>query len=296
MGKIIYWTLENASPALQPIETNSLFYAENVVRYLKFTSAAAVRFCLSNSVTYILGNQFVKINSGSYFTVNNGTELECLPTPPGTKAVMAFFTTQLLADVNRTLSGNDKLLLNAPEAGAGSLHFFEHLHRQPSRLSTQLQRIAHQMAASGKDNPTCSHDLFFSLAENLLMDQRQTRQQINSINARSFSTKEELYRRVLAAHSFMHDQWDAPLTLHEVARYACLSPYHFHRTFREIFGESPMLWFRKLKLEKAKALLAQYNITEAALRCGYGDLVSFSKAFKRHWGVCPSDWTGMAKR
>lgn len=128
----------------------------------------------------------------------------------------------------------------------------------------------------------------------LSFDQRTTRQQINAINARSSSTKEELYRRVLVAHSFMHDQWDAPLTLHEVARYACLSPYHFHRTFREIFGESPMLWFRKLKLEKAKDLLAQYSVTEAALRCGYGDLVSFSKAFKRHWGVCPSTWVGMA--
>ncbi|MCK6691249.1 MAG: helix-turn-helix domain-containing protein [Thermoanaerobaculia bacterium] len=292
MGRIICWTLENNAPALQPHETNCLLFADNVVRYLKFETTFSVRLCLTNSVTYLAGNQRIDMLPGSYFAMNEGVEMECLPTLPHTKAAVVFFTKALLGDVNRTLGNDEKMLLDDPAGGTPRLHFLEHLHRQPSKLSTQLQSIAHQMAASGRDDQSCPDHLFYTLAENLVRFDRQTRQQIDGIKARSASTKQELYRRVLAARAFMFDQWEDPLSLDEVARYACLSPYHFHRSFREAFGESPMRWFKKLKLERARALLATESVSATALRCGFADVFSFSKAFKRAWGVAPSVFAG----
>jgi AraC-like DNA-binding protein len=190
--------------------------------------------------------------------------------------------------VARTISSNEKALLDNLPGTDMQVHFFEHLHRQPSLLSKYLQHIACQMAASGRDDQACPHHLFYTLAEQLFRVQGQTQRQINGINARNTPTKQELYRRVLAARDFMLDQWEAPLTLEEVARHACLSPYHFHRTFREAFGESPMQCFKKMKMEKAKGLLVSESVSATALRCGFADVYSFSKAFKRVWGVSPS--------
>ena len=103
--------------------------------------------------------------------------------------------------------------------------------------------------------------------------------------------RQELFRRVLIGKEYMLDQWDAKLGLPQIARHACLSPYHFHRTFREVYGPPPMKWFRKLKFEKAKELLrgGAMTVTEVALQCGFSDVFTFSKAFKREWGMNPSE-------
>src|SRR5690606_37753328 len=117
---------------------------------------------------------------------------------------------------------------------------------------------------------------------------------IDKIKAGRPSTRQELYRRLLAARAFMYDHWDASLTLEEVAREACLSPYHFHRSFHEAFGAAPMQWFKKIKMEKAKMLLAAggHSVSEAALCSGFADVAGFSKAFKRECGVSPSQALG----
>ncbi|MFN0173148.1 MAG: AraC family transcriptional regulator [Saprospiraceae bacterium] len=120
--------------------------------------------------------------------------------------------------------------------------------------------------------------------------QEDISKQINRVNARTRTTREELFRRVLNAKEFMHDSWQSDLSLNTVAQQACLSPYHFHRSFQEAFGQSPMKWFRHLKLSYAKDLLAsgKMNVTEVALNIGFADVFSFSKAFKRELGVSPS--------
>lgn len=171
-----------------------------------------------------------------------------------------------------------------------SLDFFECVYAQPSgTLPLQLKSLLGQVVAlSGHDRRDCPPELFFELAENLLIFQQHTRRQVNAIRANNLATRQELYLRMLAAQAFMLDQWDAPLHLNDVARHVLLSPYHFHRTFRAAFGEAPMHWFRQVKLEKAKDLLRHHSASEVAQRCGYADLMTFSKAFKRQWGYCPS--------
>ncbi len=294
MGKIITWTLNNHPPVLVSNETNGLFYAEDVVRHTKFRSSFSIKFCLQNAIRYIVGKQTINVPAGSFFVVNQGTEMECPPCVRGTKAVMAFFTVDLLSDVNRVLASDETALLDDPSEEGRQPEFFEYVYRQPGALLVQLQEIGKKMAGEDQGYDESSHDLFFSLAENLLSLQRNTRRQIDKISASRLSTRKELYRRLLAARAFMYDRWDASLTLEEVAREACLSPYHFHRSFQEAFGAAPMQCFKKIKMEKAKMLLAAggHSVSEAALCSGFADVAGFSKAFKRECGVSPSQVLG----
>jgi len=81
------------------------------------------------------------------------------------------------------------------------------------------------------------------------------------------------------------------MTLSEMATVAGMSvPYFCHR-FKEAFDLSPMEYLIRHRLHHAAHLLTNKNlcITEIAAEVGYGDLFHFSKMFKKHFGLSPSE-------
>ncbi|MCB0552979.1 MAG: helix-turn-helix transcriptional regulator [Phaeodactylibacter sp.] len=293
MGKMIIWPGPKYSECSKAHETDSLVYADDVIRYLKFESPLSIKFCLRDALRYVVNGKKIIVPPGGFFIANDGTEMECLPNKPGVQALFVFFANDLIQDVHRNHSLSDTALLNDPGTGttAEPARFFEHVYRHPTAISERLASLARQMSVSGTAVPELPPRIFFGLAEQLLAEQQDISQRIGRINARTTATRQELFRRVLIGKEYMLDQWDAKLGLPQIARHACLSPYHFHRTFREVYGPPPMKWFRKLKFEKAKELLrgGAMTVTEVALQCGFSDVFTFSKAFKREWGMNPSE-------
>ena len=64
----------------------------------------------------------------------------------------------------------------------------------------------------------------------------EDRRCVESLSAARAATREELYRRVHYARDLLESCYEQPLVVDDLARAACLSPYHFQRTFREVFG------------------------------------------------------------
>lgn len=84
---------------------------------------------------------------------------------------------------------------------------------------------------------------------------------------------------------------DRPLPLEELAAVACFSPFHFHRVFTTVVGETVARFVKRLRLERALRLLShppRRSLTEVALACGFASSSDFSRSFKRHFGVPPS--------
>jgi AraC family transcriptional regulator len=105
--------------------------------------------------------------------------------------------------------------------------------------------------------------------------------------------------RVNLAIDFMVPRLSEPLNLHRVAKKAMLSPYHFHRVFQAITGETPADFVKRLRLEKAIALLAfsrRTSITSVALTCGFASPSDFSRSFKLKYGVAPRSFDIQAWR
>lgn len=75
-----------------------------------------------------------------------------------------------------------------------------------------------------------------------------------------------------------------PPSLEKLSKVACLSPFHFHRIFTAMVGETVAAYVRRLVLQRAAYYLS-YNretpsITELALNSGYESADAFSRAFR----------------
>ena len=65
-------------------------------------------------------------------------------------------------------------------------------------------------------------------------------------------------------------------------REACLSPYYYHRFFARTFGETPHDFLTRLRIDRAKRLLAreQLPVTQVCFAAGYESLGTFSSRFR----------------
>lgn len=81
------------------------------------------------------------------------------------------------------------------------------------------------------------------------------------------------------------------LSLNELAEVADLSPFHFHRVFQAMVGETPNEFVKRLRLEKSLYLMSfgkQNSLTTIALECGFSSSSDFSRSFKLRYGAAPS--------
>lgn len=94
---------------------------------------------------------------------------------------------------------------------------------------------------------------------------------------------------VNAAIVFMQANVGSPVPLSEIARHAGLSVSHFCSLFRDQAGVTPMDYFIRLKLQKARRLLANTSLTvqEVAQQVGYDDRYYFSRLFRKLHGMPP---------
>lgn len=99
-----------------------------------------------------------------------------------------------------------------------------------------------------------------------------------------------LHPAVRLALDFMAARLAEPIGLPEMAAAAHTSPSHLSRLFTAELGHGPTRHLRRLRLERAAALLAagHANVTEAALAAGYASLGQFSRTFAEHHGRPPS--------
>lgn len=83
---------------------------------------------------------------------------------------------------------------------------------------------------------------------------------------------------------------DEAIDLTALAHGAALSPFHFHRVFRGMVGETPLEMHRRLRLERAASQLLRSHaaVTTLAFDAGYETHEAFTRAFRQAYGESPS--------
>jgi AraC family transcriptional regulator len=96
--------------------------------------------------------------------------------------------------------------------------------------------------------------------------------------------------RLAAAALLIGTRLDSPPSLDELADAACISPFHFHRAWRALTGETVGETIARLRIEASQRHLraAGATVTTTAMDTGFATPQAFARAFRRQTGVSPS--------
>jgi AraC family transcriptional regulator len=106
------------------------------------------------------------------------------------------------------------------------------------------------------------------------------------------SAQEQYQARLEQVITFLAAHLAEPLSLETLAGVAGFSPYHFHRIFSGLLGETPGDALNRLRLERAANLLLKspQSITAIALVCGFSSSATFARSFRQRFGLTASEY------
>ncbi|OEJ99885.1 AraC family transcriptional regulator [Roseivirga misakiensis] len=104
--------------------------------------------------------------------------------------------------------------------------------------------------------------------------------------------KGDYKNRVDRVFKYIDKNLDGDLALNKVAEVAFFSPFHFHRVFKSITGETLNAYVTRKRIEKAAAKIIhnRQTITELSVNYGFSDNSSFTRTFKKFYGVSPTEF------
>lgn len=91
---------------------------------------------------------------------------------------------------------------------------------------------------------------------------------------------------------YINENYNKKLTLESVAQHVYISPFYLSHMFKEELGFTFLEYLTKLRIEEAKKLLMEKDMTiiEVASEVGYEDAGYFSKVFKKCTGISPAQY------
>jgi AraC-like DNA-binding protein len=98
-------------------------------------------------------------------------------------------------------------------------------------------------------------------------------------------------KRIKKVLQHVIDHYKDPLSVTDMAEMVKLSPLYFGNFFKNETGQSFRQYLTLIRLNQAENMLisGMYKVSEVAEECGFSDIYYFSRVFKEHFGITPSE-------
>jgi AraC family transcriptional regulator len=105
-------------------------------------------------------------------------------------------------------------------------------------------------------------------------------------------TRQDYAARIERVLDYLSAHLDRAVDLEHLAGIACFSPFHFHRIYHALQGETVADSVRRMRLHRAALDLIDGDepIARIAVRAGYGSQAAFTRAFRSAYGAPPAAW------
>ena len=160
--------------------------------------------------------------------------------------------------------------------------------RSSPRIRRAVRELGDELASSPGDRarPLILESLALQLSVTLL------REHGLAGPARAVAVAATPRQRLSRVEEWMRAEPGEPHALEDLAAEAGMSPYHFVRSFRRLFGRPPRAHLLALRVERAEALMrtTDLTLTAIAFELGFASSSRLTEAFRKLRGTTPSHW------
>jgi AraC-like DNA-binding protein len=251
--------------------------------------------CISGGEQYYkVGSNEHRVTPENYLVINQGQHYKTSFGGSGNKEMMliAFkpgFAEEILYSL---MTDEDKLLDDPFKPVDQPIYFLEKTYESDPIISNTFAWFRSLMKEDKGWKKTVDLDSVCSgMLMRLLQNHRGVCAEINKIDTVKFSTRKELYRRLTIAKEYLDHNLHRKISVDEVSRVASLSPHHFKRSFKQLFGHAPHQYHVQKRLEYSRQLLEAggLHVSEICHRTGFEDPSSFIRLFKNNYGCTPGN-------
>jgi AraC family transcriptional regulator len=277
-----------APDAANIVNVSNLHQASNELRFRGFS----IRIVHYGRETYTVNGTTYQLNAGQYLlTQPQSRGAGLIDSREAVSGMCIDILPNIMAQVADSWINPEQ-----PDAQQQPFNLLQSGELKAQRFQASETKLGHLLSQMGHtlaqqpDPKLINQSLIYALAESYLLDYQHILKQIKSITSVKTSTRLELHRRVTIGRDYMEAHFREALDVAEVAQVAQVSEYHFFRLFKAVYGVSPHQFMLQKRLNFGKNLLTSGHcaVTDAAIASGFSDIYSFSKAFKKQFGVTPT--------
>lgn len=251
--------------------------------------------CMFNGrARYTIGRAEFCVDQAGYIVVNRAQPYSIeIASPTAVESLILWFPDGWAEEVWRSLETPVHAQLSDPDARNGTrVSFFERYIRHNTSVMPHVRAILAAYKSGVEIDAGWLEERLRNVLAAMLKNERGIQGEQSKLAALRPATREELWRRLHRGRDFLRARSSTAVTLSDAARVACLSPYHFLRSFKQAFGMTPHQFLTQCRLERAKFLLERTEIpvTDICFDAGFLSLGSFSALMHRVTGLSPRLW------
>lgn len=282
-------TEQNKNALDKPSNTDKIFYSElqewetgNAFR------SFSLKFVIEECIYYKKDRKEHQVKANTYMTACKYDNVKaynrhpiksiCIDISP--KTVAEAFT--ILTSKNEDLDTYFHDYFTYPE-------FLESI-RSVHETSVGNKLLELDSIIKSKTSISLPKDWFLDLSERIVYQEYGNYIALKELKLAKASTRKEILLRLQQAKEYIDINFLQIKDIKQIAHHCRMSEYHFFRRFKELYKKTPHQYITEQKMHLAKYLLKgnKKSVSEIAFSCNFPDVFSFSKAFKKFYGVPPS--------
>ena len=205
------------------------------------------------------------------FMIVNSNEVHAIDSPEPNETVVL----QIPLKMFENYYTGEQFIWFSHEPGRRDQHFMD--------LVTELYRV-YDEKETGYD--LRANSIFYEIMYYLVKDYRMTQV------GQEFMRKNRNLNRLSSITAYMKENYAGEMSLEEVARVFGYSPTYLSRMFQKYAGITFKSYLQSIRLGYALKDLesGKYNVTETALRNGFSGSKAMARAFRKRYGILPSEY------
>jgi AraC-like DNA-binding protein len=282
-------TERNKTSLNKTSDSDKIYYSElNEWHTNNAFRSFSLKFVIEECIYYNKEGREYPVKADTYMTACKYNDVKAYNYKP-IKSICIDICPQTIAEIFTILTAKNEEIDAYLHSYFTYPEFMESIHSvHETTVGDKLLQLNYLIQAGTVIKP--NKEWFLDLSERIIYQEYGnylTPKEIKNVKA---STRKEVLHRLQKAKEYIDTNFLQIKEIKEIADHCGMSEYHFFRRFKEVHKKTPHQYITEQKMHLAKYLLkgSKHSISEIALSCNFPDVFTFSKAFKKFYGMPPS--------